>query len=45
MRDLDALRAVLASVLDQLTPEETASLAAGLEVLDKMTRLLEERPS
>lgn len=40
-----ARRAVLASVLDQLTPEETASLAAGLEVLDKMTRLLEERPS
>jgi len=38
-----ARRTALASVLDQLTADETASLTAGLEVLNKMTRLLAEQ--
>jgi len=32
----------LSAVLDQLDDDETASLTAGLEVLNKMTRLLNE---
>lgn len=35
-------RAALSAVLDQLDADETASLTAGLEVLNKMTRLLNE---
>lgn len=38
-----ARRAVLADVLDTLTENEINSLSAGLEVLTKMTRLLEAR--
>jgi DNA-binding MarR family transcriptional regulator len=38
-----ARRAVLADVLDTLTDDEIDSLQAGLEVLTKMTRLLEDR--
>ena len=37
-----ARRAALSAVLDQLDDDETASLTAGLEVLNKMTRLLNE---
>lgn len=40
-----ARRAALSAVLDQLTPSETASLTAGLEVMQKMTRLLDEARS
>ena len=36
-------RAALSDVLDQLDDDEIDSLTAGLEVLTKMTRLLEER--
>ena len=38
-----ARRAVLTDVLDQLDRHEIDSLTAGLEVLSKMTRLLQER--
>ena len=38
-----ARRAALADVLDELDDHEIASLATGLAVLDKMTRLLGER--
>ena len=38
-----ARRAALSAVLDQLDADETASLTAGLEVLNKMTRLLNEQ--
>jgi DNA-binding MarR family transcriptional regulator len=38
-----ARRAVLTDVLDQLDQHEIDSLTAGLEVLSKMTRLLQER--
>jgi len=37
-----ARRSALADVLDELDDRETASLAAGLDVLAKITRLLEE---
>ncbi len=37
-----ARRAALSSALDQLTPDETAALTAGLGVIRKMTRLLDE---
>jgi DNA-binding MarR family transcriptional regulator len=38
-----ARRALLAEVLDTLDPSEVAELARGLEVLDSMTRILQER--
>ncbi|MFZ0904163.1 MAG: MarR family transcriptional regulator [Mycobacterium sp.] len=40
-----ARRALLADVLDDLDDDQIDSLAKGLEVLDTMTRLLQERRS
>jgi DNA-binding MarR family transcriptional regulator len=40
-----ARRALLADVLDELDDDQIESLAMGLEVLDTMTRLLQERRS
>jgi DNA-binding MarR family transcriptional regulator len=40
-----ARRALLADVLDDLDDDQIESLAKGLEVLDTMTRLLQERRS
>ncbi|WP_297697528.1 MarR family transcriptional regulator [Mycobacterium sp.] len=40
-----ARRAVLSEVLDELDADEIESLAKGLEVLDTMTRILQERRS
>jgi DNA-binding MarR family transcriptional regulator len=40
-----ARRALLSDVLDELDDDQIASLAKGLEVLDTMTRLLQERRS
>jgi DNA-binding MarR family transcriptional regulator len=36
-------RTLLAEVLDTLDPDQVADLARGLEVLDNMTRILQER--
>lgn len=38
-----ARRTLLAEVLDTLDPGDVAALARGLEVLDNMTRILQER--
>lgn len=38
-----ARRAALADVLDELGDDDITSLTAGLEVLNKMTRILQER--
>jgi DNA-binding MarR family transcriptional regulator len=38
-----ARRALLSDVLDELDDDQIESLAKGLEVLDRMTRLLQER--
>jgi DNA-binding MarR family transcriptional regulator len=40
-----ARRALLSEVLDELDADEIESLAKGLEVLDTMTRILQERRS
>lgn len=40
-----ARRALLSDVLDELDDDQIASLAKGLEVLDTMTRLLQEHRS
>ena len=40
-----ARRALLAEVLDELDDDQIESLAKGLEVLDTMTRILQERRS
>jgi DNA-binding MarR family transcriptional regulator len=40
-----ARRALLSDVLDELDDDQIESLAKGLEVLDTMTRLLQERRS
>lgn len=40
-----ARRALLSEVLDELDDDQIGSLAKGLEVLDTMTRLLQERSS
>ena len=40
-----ARRALLSEVLDELDDDQIESLAKGLEVLDTMTRLLQERRS
>ena len=40
-----ARRALLSEVLDELDDDQIESLAKGLEVLDTMTRLLQERSS
>lgn len=37
-----ARRTALSAVIDQLSPEEIGSLTSGLEVMNKMTRLLDE---